>query len=64
MDFNEMTNALKEAQRNIDIADRFTGDVARMVAGRLRKSNASVETLRTLKKELAGFNMHTCSWKD
>lgn len=64
MDFNEMSNAVRDARLSIERADRFANDMASLIAGRLRISGVSTYTLCKLKRELQDFNMHTKSWKE
>ncbi len=63
MNWDEFRTAFNQAKNTINVADGHVGDMAKMVAGRLRKSNVSSYTLIELKKELEGFNMHTKTWK-
>ena len=64
MTFEEMEKAISDAKYHIRLADNFTGQMAKMIAGKLRANNVSGYTLQKLKKELKKFNMHTMDWKD
>jgi len=58
--WDEMRDAYKEAERQINAADAVTSDMARMICGRLRK--VPTGTLNRLKRELRSFNIHTGRW--
>lgn len=62
MTYAEMTEALAEARRTMNICDSVAGDIAPLLVGRLRRLN-STHTLRRLKAELAQFNAQTGKWK-
>lgn len=62
--WDEFKVAFDDAKRTISAADSHVQDMAKMVAGRLRKSDVSIYVLIELKKELHGFNMHTKTWGD
>lgn len=64
MNFNEMSQAVKDARAAINVADSFTAEMARMIVGRLRNSGTSGLVLKALKKELSDYNMNTNSWKE
>ena len=64
MTFDEMNEAVKQAQQTLRMADVFTHRMATMIAGRLQKADVYHDTLVSLKKELENYNMHTRSWKD
>lgn len=64
MDFDEMTKAVNQASQTINMADNMVGRMAALIVGRLRKSSVSGSVLKSLKKELQDYNMHTGMWKD
>lgn len=64
MTFNEMQQAIDEANATLNRADYVVGRMARMCAGRLRKSDVSSDTLKQLKRELKNFNIHTGKWNN
>lgn len=64
MDFDDMRKAVNQAKGTINIADSQVGAMVELVAGRLRKCNASTYYLKKLKLELRNFNAHTGSWRD
>lgn len=64
MDFDEMYDAVQDAKQTQNIADRQVYKMARLIVGKLQSGGVSDYTLRRLKKELAGYNMHTSRWKD
>lgn len=59
--FDEMREAVREAQLTLQAADDSAAAMARMLVGRLRFAGA--DTLRKLKKELRQFDMVTGEWK-
>lgn len=64
MNWEQLQTAYSQAQSTINLSDRIVGDMARMIVGRLRRSNVGTYTLIALKKELNKFNMHTKEWMD
>lgn len=64
MTLADMENAVSDARRTLEQADRAAARMANMLRGRLRCSNLPPYLLRDLKKELAKFNMHTGEWKE
>jgi hypothetical protein len=64
MTYQELAMAVQDAKNTLEKADSCTGQLARMMAGRLRESNASAYTLAKLKRELRDFNIHTGKWKE
>jgi len=64
MNIADMRAAIDDAQTTLNRADSLSGDLARLLVGRLRKGNISPWVLGELKKELAKFNRHTGSWSD
>lgn len=63
MTLSDVEQAVEEARRTIARADTAASQMARLVAGRLRKSGVSHQVLCELKRELADYNMHTRRWK-
>lgn len=61
--FDEMNQAMQEAELRMRAADEVAGKVARMLVGRLKRVD-SAYTLGRLKRELRDFNIHTGSWKE
>ncbi|TKA90363.1 hypothetical protein [Halopseudomonas bauzanensis] len=61
--FTQMSEAVEQAHDTIRRADAVAGKMARILKGRLRTANVSNDVLRSLKKELKDFNMHTGEWK-
>jgi hypothetical protein len=59
--FSEFKDAVRQAELDLACADSLSTDMARMIAGRLRK--VSPYWLRRLKYELRDFNIQTCKWK-
>ena len=64
MTFNEMEEALREAQRVQSTADRHVNTMVRLISGRLQTGHVSGYTLCKLKRELSKFNAHTKQWKN
>ena len=60
--FDEMKQAVAEADHTMRAADSVAGDIASMLRGRLRHVPAYF--LKDLKRELRDFNMHTGQWKE
>lgn len=61
MNFNEMEQAVKQAESTIEVAELFMHKMATFLIGRLR--NVHPSTLKRLKKELSKFNSQTGEWK-
>lgn len=61
MDFDEIEDAVDEAKRTMNIADRLASRMAGLLVGRLRYVN--IYTLKKLKRELQDFNSTTYTWK-
>ncbi len=59
--FQQMTEAVRDANNTLRAADQVAYDMGRMVVGRLR--HCSVYTCEQLKRELKDFNIHTGNWK-
>lgn len=62
MNIDQMNAAVDEAKATLQRADSVADKLARLLIGRLRKVS-SPWVLRTLKKELANYNMRTSEWK-
>jgi len=60
---SDVLKAVQQAKYTIESSDRCVGDMARLIAGRLRKGEIPAYVLKQLKKELADYNIHTNSWK-
>lgn len=63
MDFDDMSNAVTQAEQQLRLADRFAEKLARLLVGRLRHCN-SRSVLTELKKELRDWDMHRSQWKE
>jgi hypothetical protein len=61
MTYDEMSAALKEAERTMNVADTVATWIARLLVGRLRKVS-SESTLVALKRELRDFDSRTGRW--
>lgn len=61
MNFNEMDQAVKQAENTIKTAEMFSHKMATFLIGRLR--NVHPSTLKRLKSELSKFNVQTGEWK-
>lgn len=61
--WNEMTQAVADAQETIRIADSRVNKMAHMISGKLRSAEVTPYALRELKRELKNFNMQTHQWK-
>ena len=57
MTYQEMNEAIREAELTVRRAETYLNQMARFLCGRLRKVNP--DTLRNLKKELKKFNSQT-----
>ena len=64
MTLDDIRDAVQAAEWTQQMVDKSVGKMARLCAGRLRVSDAPAYTLRTLKRELRGFNMTTGEWKE
>jgi hypothetical protein len=58
-----MTDAVNEAERTINYADKVAGRFARLLVGRLRVVDNDW-VLKQLKTELRSYNAHTGRWKE
>ena len=63
MDFDDMSNAVTQAEQQLRLADRFAEKLARLLVGRLRHCDSSW-LLTNLKKELRDWDMHRSQWKE
>ena len=64
MTIPEMRTAIENAKAEIARADCVAGEMASILAGRLRKSKATSTALSALKRELRDWNIHTGEWKE
>lgn len=62
--WDEVNEAIEDAERTIKQADNRVKDMARIIRGRLQACNVGSYALCELKTELRRFNMHTGVWKD
>lgn len=62
--FDLMRQAVREAEATQRAADAQIQTLARIVATNGRLRSVSVNTLCSLKKQLANFNMTTGQWRD
>jgi len=60
----DIYQARREAERQIQMADESVRISLRLAVGRLKVSNVSGSVLAELKKELADFNARTWEWKE
>ena len=58
--WDEMMEALREAENTIIAADSIANGMARMLCSRLR--NINPDHAANLKRELRNFNIHTGKW--
>lgn len=59
--FDQMKQAVYEAELTMRAADRSANDMASILRGRLHHVSGS--TLAALKRELRDFNIQTYEWK-
>lgn len=62
MTSDEVRQLARNAKWFISAANDIANEIAPLLEGRLRHCDAS--TLQKLKRELRGFNIHTCKWSD
>ena len=62
MNFDDMKDAINDAESTLRRADNLTDSIARFLIGRLRKV-VSYNTLKHLKHELTEYDAHTHRWK-
>lgn len=66
MRYNEMVEAMTEAETNFILADEQAEKMAKLLLGRLRRASASYlgsKFVADLKRELRDFNIQTRRWK-
>ena len=66
MKYQEMADAIRDAEETINQANRQMTSLAKLMKGRLRTVSNSwqgAETLKALKRELSQFNASTGEWK-
>ena len=66
MRFNEMIEAMTEAENTLRLADEQAMKMAKLLRGRLRRASRSyfgARAVADLKRELRDFNMQTHRWK-
>jgi hypothetical protein len=63
LNMSDVAKAVQQAQATLNASDACVDQMARLIAGRLRKSDVSGYVLKQLKKELAAYNIHTNTWK-
>ena len=63
MTYDEITRSLDEARWLMMNSDRVAAKAIEIASGRLRQLSISNDILRSLKRELAGYNIHTGRWK-
>ena len=61
--WDEMNDAISEANRTINQADRMIDQMARIMRGKLRSADVDSYTLQIFKRELRDFDMRTSDWK-
>ena len=64
MNWDEMYDAIKDAEQTINKADEAVRKLAVVMKWRLRSCRLNHTTLRALKIELRGYNLNTSRWKD
>lgn len=62
MTLTDMERAVNDANATLSRADTLADQLARLLIGRLKRVSSGY-VLRSLKKELADYNMHTGAWK-
>ena len=60
--FDQMDQAVREAEVVLSAGDKMADKIARFLIGRLRRVTSGY-VLRHLKTELRDYNMHTGEWK-
>ncbi len=63
MKWEELDEAVCEAQQTLNLADDHVRSMAKMVIGRLQQADVRNSVLTALKKELRDYNIHTGKWK-
>jgi hypothetical protein len=64
MNYDDMEQAVRDAENTLRIADAVVSKIAYTIKGRLRRSNTAGWILADIKRELRDFNIHTGTWKD
>lgn len=64
MNWDDFRVAFQEAENTMRQCDNIANDMAKIIVGRLRKSNVRGSVLASLKRELKKFNIHTQEWMD
>lgn len=64
MTFDDMNDAINEAEVTIARGNWMVSRMIAMCAGRLRKAGIPASRLSALKRELRGWDMHRKEWKD
>jgi len=62
MNYDDMSEAVRDANNTFRLADIAADRVARLLVGRLRR--VSQADLYELKRELKNYNMKTGEWRD
>ena len=62
MDQQELRDLFNEVRASLRSADMYAATAVEYAAGRLRRMHLSSDTLRALKRELAGFNAKRGRW--
>ena len=63
MTFNELAEAIEDAEVTMRRADAVTDEIVVILRGRLRQVG-NTWALADLKRELRDFNMQTLEWRD
>lgn len=61
--FDDMDNAVRDAEQTLRVADLLVNRIAKMMVGRLRKVDR-YGVLSALKRELQDYNARTQTWRD
>jgi len=63
MNWTEAFSAVDNARETIESSSALLRGTARLLRGHLRGLDLGGDILRDLKRELTGFNAHTCEWE-
>lgn len=63
MTFEQMSEAVRDAERTLNRAKYMVKKMAPLVAGQLEHGDIDHWTLAKMKRELANYNIHTRRWK-
>ena len=63
MQFEEFSEAVRQAKATISTADTFIQKMAGMVKGKLQSSRVYSSTLDELKRELRDYDIRTGQWR-